>query len=79
MGLNNTQMNVQCSSENDVIFKTPDEGTVQCIEVSNESLLCRILDPLQKLLKFVQRDLHFFQNCDNFKNTSAKNKQSQLM
>ena len=52
MGLNNTQMNVQCSSENDVIFKTPDEGTVQCIEVSNESLLRRILDPLQKLLKF---------------------------
>ena len=52
MGLNNTQMYVQCSSEIDVIFKTPDEGTVQCIEVSNESLLRRILDPLQKLLKF---------------------------
>ena len=53
MGLNNTRMNVKCSSKNEIIFKTPDEGTLQCIEVSNESLLRWILDPLQKLLKFV--------------------------
>ena len=34
MGLNNTRMNVKCSSKNEIIFKTPDEGTLQCIEVS---------------------------------------------